>query len=65
VIPVTAAWGVSEDGKHALVVLDDVAYVGYVRHGEVRGLRWECSAAHLATYTEVYRPRFPNTQEGT
>lgn len=49
-------WGTSEDGKRQLVIVGDNAYIWPV--GATAG-RWECSARHLASFVEVYRPRFP------
>lgn len=60
-----SAW--TSDGRYALVICGDNAYVAHA--DTVNGIgRWECSIAHLRTFADVYGARFPHTtrpdQEG-
>ena len=59
-------WGKSEDGKRALVVVTPetgrepyVAIYPVVGEHLASSGRWECSPAHLVTYADLYRSRFP------
>ena len=49
----------TEDGKYALVLVNDSIAIATVRDGEFYGPRWECSPAHLDAYAGVYAKRFP------
>ena len=58
-------WGKSADGKRALVVVESehrepAAYIFPIVGGRLADSgRWECSPAHLDTYADLYRERFP------
>ena len=52
-------YGTSDDGRYALLLIGEDAYIASVRDGQASGPRWECSRTHLGHYDDVYRPRFP------
>lgn len=53
-----SAW--SDDGRYALVIYGENAYVATPDTANGIG-RWECTVSHLRTYRDVYATRFPCT----